>query len=142
MASVESYSSGYIPQVVTGTEAASQSFKAGDLVHLDTDGKVEIATAGNIDGIARGDASGTTNNLLEIELIDLNELYTCAYKDSATAQTLVGALADFVFTVGAHTLDDNGATTDAFVVALDPRDTLGTSGGRLIFRFLPALVKG
>ena len=142
MASVESYSSGYIPQVITATESAGESYKKGDLIHLDSDGLVEIATAGNIDGIAKADASGTANTLTEIELIDLNQLYTCAYKASATAQTLVGALADFVFTAGAHTLDDSGATTDVFVVALDPRDTLGTSGGRLIFRFLPALVKG
>ena len=140
--SVQVYSSGMVPQVIKGYETAGQTFKAGDLLHIDSDGLCCIATAGNIDGIARGDASGTTSAAIEIELINLEAIYTCHYKASATAQTLAGALADFVFDVGAHTLDDNGATTDVFVVGLDPRDTLGTSGGRILFRFLPTLVKG
>ncbi|MFA5379524.1 MAG: hypothetical protein WC455_27450 [Dehalococcoidia bacterium] len=141
MASVTRYSPGY-PVVITGYEAASQSFKEGDLVHINSDGLIEIATAGNIDGIARQDASGTTSAAIPIELIELDAIYSAHYKASATAQTLCGILMDFVFTVGAHTLDDDGASTDAVSLQLDPRDALGTSGGRILFRFLPALVKG
>jgi hypothetical protein len=139
MASVTMYS-GNTPHVVRGYEAASQSFKAGDLVYFNSDGLVAIATAGEIDGIAREDASGTTSAEVAVELIDLNAVYSCAYKSSATAQTLAGALADFVFTAGAHTLDDNGASTDAYVLGLDDRDTVGATGGRLLFRFKPTLV--
>ncbi len=139
MASVTRFSTGQ-PTVVLGKEAASQSFKEGDLVYFDSDGLVAISTAGEIDGIARKDASGTTSAEIPVELIELDAVYSCAYKASATTQTVVGTLADFTFTVGAHTLDDSGASTDVYVVGIDPRDDLGTSGGRYLFRFKPTVV--
>lgn len=139
MASIVRYSTGQ-PTPILGIEAASQSFKEGDLIHLDSDGKVEIATAGNIDGIARKDASGTTNAEIPYELIELDTVYSCAYKAAATERTDLGLKADFVFTVGAHTLDESGASTDALLVGLDGRDAVGATGGRYLFRFLPTLI--
>ena len=129
--------SGTPPQVVVAEEGTGQSYKAGDLVKFSS-GQLVIATAGAIDGIARRDASGTASTACEIELINLDSVYVGKYKASATAQTLVGAVSDFTFTAGGHTLDESGANTDVYVVALDPRDAVGTSGGRLLFKFLTA----
>lgn len=58
-------------------EAATQSFKAGDLLIIDSSGLVAIAaTAGNtvansvkVIGVALEDASGTTNNPVRVGLI-------------------------------------------------------------------------
>jgi hypothetical protein len=137
MASV-SWQSGPSPQVVPAVEGAgTQTFKAGDLVKFSS-GTVIVATAGAVDGIARRDATGTTNSVTEIELINLDSVYVCKYKASATSQALVGALLDFTFTDGAHTLDESGATTDVYCVALDSRDAVTTSGGRLMVKFMAA----
>jgi hypothetical protein len=139
MASVELYSE-TVPQVIVFPEhATSGSFSAGDLVKIATNGKVQIATAGVITGIARRGYSGTEDTNIEVELIDPNAIYSARYKASATAQSLAGDLLDFTFTVGAHTLDEGSATTDVYCVGLDPRDGAATSG-RLLVRFLGALL--
>jgi hypothetical protein len=128
------------PQVVQIQEAAAGSandFYAGDLVKTNTDGELVIATAGAIMGIARRAATGTASTEIPVELISADNLYVAKYKASATTEALVGDVVDFTFTAGAHTLDESAASTDADVVGLDPRDALGTSGGRLVIRFDP-----
>jgi len=140
MASVELYSE-TVPQVLTFPEhATSGSFSAGDLVKIATNGKVQIATDGVITGIARRGYSGTENTVQEVELIDPNAIYSARYKASATAQSLAGDCLDFTFTVGGHTLNETSATTDVYCVGLDPRDAVGTSGGRLLVRFFGTLL--
>jgi len=139
MASVERVDGGE-PQVLTFPEHATDgSFEVGDLVKIATNGKVQIATAGAISGIARTKYTGTENSDIDVELIDLNGIYSARYKASATAQSLAGDCLDFTFTAGAHTLDESSADTDVYCVGLDPRDALGTSGGRLLIRFLYSL---
>jgi hypothetical protein len=126
------------PQVVQIQEAAAGSandFYAGDLVKTNTDGELVIATAGAIMGIARRAATGTASTEIPVELISADNLYVAKYKAAATTEALVGDVVDF--TAGAHTLDESGASLDADVVGLDPRDALGTSGGRLVIRFDP-----
>jgi len=128
------------PQVIAIEEAAAGSandFYAGDLVKTNTDGELVIATAGAIMGIARQAATGTASTKIPVELISADNLYVAKYKAAATTEALVGDVLDFTFTAGAHTLDESGATTDVDCVGLDPRDDLGTSGGRLIIRFDP-----
>ena len=140
MASVELVVPGGTPQVFNFPEdATSGSFSAGDLVKVHTNGKVRIATAGAITGIALKGYSGTADTATPVMLIDPDAIYSARYKASATAQTLVGDILDFTFTVGAHTLDEGSATTDVYCVDLDPRDATGTSGGRLLFRFMGSL---
>jgi hypothetical protein len=137
MASV-SWISGTPPQVVPAVEGSgTQAYKAGDLVKFSS-GTIIVATSGEIDGIARRDATGTTSSVTEVELINLDSVYVCKYKASATAQALVGDILDFTFTAGGHTLDESGATTDVVCVALDPRDAVTTSGGRLYVQFMAA----
>ena len=129
------------PWVVKGIEAASQSFKAGDPLTT-SGGKWAIASAGTIKGIARGDASTVTDTALEVELINPNAVYSARYKASATAQALDGVVLDFDFTgtKGDLRLDESGATTDVYCVGFDSRDAVTTSGGRLLVRFLGALL--
>lgn len=137
MPSVTSYyghSYGPLPALEGGS---TQAYKAGDLVKFSS-GQLIIATAGAIDGIAAQDATGTQATATAYYPIMFDEIYVARYKAAATAQTLVGALVDFVFDLGAHTLDESGASTDAYVVALDPRDVVTTTSGRLLFRFMPA----
>ena len=127
------------PVVVRGYEAAAQSaVKKGDLVQFNADGLVAIAATDVIDGIARGNLTGTTSAPCEVELIDPGALYV-GYYSTTTVQTIVGNIADFTdVTAGAMKLT-TGGTTDAYIVALDPRDAVGKDGGRVIFRFLGSL---
>ena len=140
MASVELYD-GVDPQVLDfPVHTTHGSFKAGDLVKL-VSGKLKIATAGVILGIARSDYNKTNpQGNVDVELINPNSIYSVRYKSSATAQTLVGDLVDFTFTAGAHYVDESGASTDAYVVGLDPRDAVGTTAGRLLIRFKSSLL--
>jgi len=125
------------PQIVEHQEAAAGSandFYKGDLVKL-TSGELVIATAGAILGIALKAATGTASTAIPVLVVNPIDIYVAKYKASATAESLKGSVIDFVFTAGAHTLDDSGATTDAVVYDLDPRDAEGDSGGRLLFKF-------
>jgi hypothetical protein len=129
------------PVVVKGTEVASSAWKKGDLVQFDANGLVAIAASDVIDGIARGDASGVTGAVCEVELIDPGAVYV-GYYSTTTVQTIVGNIADFDdVTAGAMKLT-TGGTTDAVIVGLDPRDAVGTSGGRVFFRFHGTLFNG
>jgi hypothetical protein len=128
------------PQVVWIEEASASSandWYANDLVKTDASGELVIATAGVIMGIAKRAATGTASTKIPVELISVDNLYVAKYKASATTEALIGDVVDFTFTAGAHTLDESGASTDADVVMLDPRDDVGTSGGRLVIRFDP-----
>lgn len=124
---------------IIGKEGATQTFDRGDLVTLDTSGYVIVATAGSIYGIACKDASGTTGANIEWEPICFDAIYSAHYKASATTLALVGDCLDFTFTIGGHTLDESGATTDVYCIGLDYRDDLGTSGGRLLVKFYGAM---
>lgn len=133
MASVVAFNPADKATIVSCLEGSgSQSFEEGDLVKFSS-GTVVIATAGAIDGIALKDASGTASTVIPVELIDYNKLYVATYKSSATAQTLVGSLVDFTFTAGAHTLDEDGASTDA--VCYGFYDAVGTTSGKLLIKF-------
>jgi len=130
VANIEGYSDK--PNVVKGLEGATQTYKAGDLVKFSA-GYVVIATSNAISGIARKKWTASEAEC-EVELIDTNAIYSCRLDTGTThAQTLVGTIMDFTFTAGAHVLADG--TTDVYVVGLDPRDAIGTSGGRVLVRF-------
>jgi hypothetical protein len=133
------------PQVVFIQEASAGSandFYAGDLVKVDSNGELVIATAGAITGIARRAATGTASTKIPVELISDDNLYVAKYKASATTEALIGDTLDFTFTASAHTLDESSATTDVDCVMLDPRDDVGTSGGKLVVRFKNTAIIG
>lgn len=140
MASVESYTgmTGNVLGCLEGT--TSGSYAIADLVKTDTDGRCVISTGGKILGIARRGYTGVAATAMEVELINPNEIYVMRYKASATAQTLVGKVADLVYTAGAHTVDDASTTyKEVEIVGLHPSDAIGTSGGRLLVRFKTGL---
>jgi hypothetical protein len=114
--------------------ATAGGFLIGDLVKYDAAGQVVIATSGAVAGIALQNASGTQATKILIEEITPDTKYVAVYKASATAQALVGDLVDFTFGAGGHTLDETGATTDAYVVGF--KDAVGTTSGKLIIKFL------
>lgn len=136
MASVEAlYGFAYGPLPIT-EGAGAQAFKKGDLIKFSS-GTAVIATSAAIDGIAAKDATGTTGSAISYYPIKFDELYVVKYS-TTTAVALVGTLCDFDdLTVGAHTVT-TGGTTDTYCVALDPRDAVGATGGRLIVKFMPA----
>jgi hypothetical protein len=110
-------------------------------VKIDTDGVMKVATTGAITGIARKNWT-SSGGATEVELIDLDALYTitCA---STTANAALGSDADITFTTTAQTVTSNTSSgVDVLIVALDPRDAVGTSGGRYLCRFLPTVVAG
>lgn len=132
MGSIERWTPGD-PVKVRALEGATQTYKAGDPVRLSA-GYVVVAAAGQFSGIACKDwsASGAAT---EVELIDPNAVYSVRCSTGLThAQTLVGTIADFVFTTpGAMDLETG--TTDTYIVGLDPRDAIGTTSGRVLVRF-------
>lgn len=136
MASVELKSGN--PQVVQIQEraaAVANEWYAGDLVKTDANGELVIATAGAILGIARRAAQGVDSTKIPVELISHDNLYVVKNTAAATTESLIGTTADFTFTAGEHYVT-TGGTTDVDIMGLDPRDDLGTSGGRLVVRFL------
>ena len=129
------YYSGPRGDMINVTEGTTHgSFKAGDLVIYDADGRIVIATSGLVAGIATKDATGTAGTAHLIEEITPDTKYVATYKASAITQALVGDLLDFTYTAGAHTLDETGATTDVYCVAL--KDAATTVSGQLIVKFM------
>lgn len=137
MASVEPYT-GLAPQTILCQEGAtSGSFTKGDLVKTDSSGQVVLGTAGKIFGIAENGYTGTQGTVVPVTLINYNEIYSIANKAAATNQNLVGIVADMVYTAGAQNVDTAANTyKEVEVVGFDPRDAIGTSGGRLLVRFI------
>lgn len=81
-------------------EAASQSFKAGDVLSISTSGTVSIASASGTDydtdaddfvGIAAEDASGTTNNYVQVHIPEDNSACALFPLEHATATSAVTA---------------------------------------------------
>ncbi len=79
-------------------EAATQTFVVGDFLTINSSGQISIAaTAGNVlenagdvlVGTAVEDASGTTNNLIQVATIAENTVYELP-SDAATALTDIG----------------------------------------------------
>ena len=119
--------------------ATAGSFVAGDLVNV-AGGKVRILQSDqNIFGIALGKASGTADTDIPVEVISPDKVYV-AQADTTTAVTQVNN--DYglnIGTAGNMSVDiGDTSTTSVVVVDLDPRDAVGTNGGRLLVKFTTA----
>ena len=124
-------------QVKSYPEAASQSFKAGDLVILSS-GSVAIATSDDdVWGVALQDASGTTGTSIPVQVIFPDTVFLAQATD-ATAETNKGTAYALDLTSGSMGVNTGSTTTPAFVIdRLDPRDGPETSaGGRVFGRFV------
>ena len=113
---------------------AADDFQIGDLVKLNAEGELVIADAGNILGIAQKAATGVDNTKIPVDVL-LGDEFSAVWTSEATTETLLNDIADFTFTTGAQVLT-GGGTTDAVVVDFD--DPVGTSGGRVIVKIIPA----
>jgi hypothetical protein len=133
-------------------EAAAQTFKKKDFVNT-ASGQVKLAVdteSGNF-GLALEDASGTTDALVEILLINSSMIFSgtlsAAGAATATVQaTHVGLQCSWIkSTVTGETtktvVDASDTTTPSLeIILLDPRDPVGDTNGRVYFRVLPAFL--
>jgi len=113
---------------------SANDFQKGDLVKFNTDGELVIATAGAILGIAQAAASGVDNTKVPVDVL-MGDEFSIPWTAEATTETLLNDIADVTFTTGAQVLT-GGGTTDTVVVDFD--DPVGTSGGRVIVKVIPA----
>ena len=134
-------------------EAASQSFKTGDPVKLNTSGQVLLAvdTEDGIWGIAWEDATGTTANMVLILVLTPAMVFAVSQSNAgaaqASAQTQVGLQCSYIkSTVTDETtktvLDTADTTTPTFeIIYLDGRDPVGDSNGRVLCRVIGSAIK-
>jgi len=136
-------------------EAASQSFKAGDLVTL-SGGKIQapVAAGNNLGanddpvGIALADASGTTNNMLSVYCFIVPTIvrwpvYHGTPASAVTAYAQIGVSYEVRYQTGAIWCIDVGSTTNTKGKILsihnqDPQNPVGTQYGLVDFIFDPA----
>lgn len=131
---------GSAPEMETFPEAATQSFKKGELVIL-ASGKVTVAGANptGILGVAAHDASGITDNPVNVYIANLDTIFVANLSTGiASAITQVGARFG-VTKVGTNWHVDTaktGATERVVVKKLDSRDAVGDTQGRVHVVFL------
>lgn len=122
-------------------QAASQSFKKGDLVYLVSGAVTIIAADTRIGGVAMEDA-GATGDMIQINKIMPDQLWV-AEADTTTTQAMEGdAFGLNIGTPGDMSIDIADTTDTAFqIVQLDPQSGPHTgSGGKVIGRFLNAVI--
>jgi hypothetical protein len=123
------------PQFVLCQEGAtSGSFGNNDLVYTNSAGQVILSTTNKIMGIAHKGYTGTQGTEIPVELVNGWDLYSIPYA-TTTSQAIVGIYNDLTHTHDAQVAATAGSAKEVFIVGLDPRDALGTDGGRLLCRF-------
>lgn len=126
---------------------ASETFKKGDPVILDTNGQVLAAPDnGNLIGIALQDAPSTALAATRVLVVSDDMLFSASQSNAGatqnSAQTQVGLQCSYIkSTITGHTakmtVDTADTTTPSIeIIDLDPRDPAATADGRVIFRFL------
>lgn len=130
---------------------ASETFKKGNPVELDTNGQVLAATpSANIWGIAWQDAPATALAPCLVLVITPSMVFSASQSNDGaaqvTAQTQVGLACSWKLSsvTGSTTkavVDTNNTTTPEFtIIALDARDALGDTNGRVLVRVNPAKI--
>jgi hypothetical protein len=119
--------------------ATAGSFVVGDMVELNG-GKVRLCSNDdNPLGVAMKAASGTEDTSIEVMMFLAGQEWSVP-SEGATALANVGNDYGINLTAGAQTVDLN--TTGTFtILEVDPRETVGTSGGRLIGMFRQAVLQ-
>ena len=121
-------------------EAASQSFKKGDLIYLVAGAVTIIAADSKIAGVALQDASGVTGTIIMFHAIHPDQLWI-AQLDTTTAQAYEGEDYGLNYgTAGSMAVDIGDTSTVAVVInQLDPAQAVGKDGGKVILRFKAAV---
>lgn len=137
-------------------EAASQTFKRGDLVYL-VSGKVTVAAAvgANVGaitilGIAEADATGTTDTMLPVAIANANLRWVLPMSTASggigssqvTAVTQVGSKYEVSRIAAAKWAVDVSANTNAMIVvtSIPPQYAVGEAWGWVECQFLDAAV--
>ena len=129
-------------------EAASQSFKVGDLVYIDGSGNVAIATvtgggvlSSAILGIAANDATGVTGTkvrvykITENELVEMN-IWHATPASAVLARTLIGNVYGIEKQANIWSLDmETTGTVNGRVQVVEILDDIGDTYGRVLVRF-------
>jgi hypothetical protein len=127
--------------------ATSQTIVLGDLVYLNGSSYATICGSDPtlIYGVAAETAPSVTADgvyKMAVWRIKPGVLFTGTCS-TTTAVTQQGVQYGVVTTSGATTVDVSDTTNDRVLVhRLDPRDTTGTSGGRLIVSFITTNIQG
>jgi hypothetical protein len=126
-------------------EAATQTFKRGEVVYL-VGGKVtEIAgdSPGQILGVSADDASGTTNTSTGVWIANDDTIFEANYSNdsqsgAATNVNIVGLrkILDRDTTNSRVYVSNSGTTPRVTILDLSEKDEAGDTGGRVLFQFL------
>lgn len=124
-------------------EAASQSFKAGEMVYL-ASGKVTVCAnnAQVILGMACADATGTTDADCEVILATPDQIFEASVYH-ATAASAITAVAQVGENYGIEVVSnkvyvaiDETSTIAVRVIGLSPKDKVGDQYGKLLFKVI------
>lgn len=139
------------PQVMRYPEKASQSFKKGDPLKLDTNGQISLAvdTESGPFAIANENASGTTNNEVSVTLMNVGDVFSASVSNAgatlALAQNHVGLRCSWIKSAVAGETDksvlDVGDTTTPSFEIIGLKDEVGTSDGRAYFRIIAPVAR-
>jgi hypothetical protein len=142
---------GGLPSVQTFDEGSTETFAKGAPVIYDVseDGLVEAtAAATDMLGIAYETASGTSGTELDVLIPDDSDVFSATISATGANSTAVHASTNFGKAFGLLKSTESGETTKwtvnasdttnvrVVVLGVDPKDTEGTSGGRVLFRFI------
>lgn len=121
-------------------EKSGAAFSKGDLVTQDSStGYIDICGADEtqILGIAQRTKAGTTATEILVDVILPGDLVEIPFS-TTTAQTGIGKSYGCVFTTTAQTIDQTDTTnTRVNILEFNPKDAVGTSGGRCWVTFIP-----
>ena len=118
--------------------ASANEVQDGDLVRLDSNGEIVLASAGHILGIALEAASTTDTNLIPVDVLGHDDEISIPC-NTTTAQNTLGGKGTLTTTTGAQTCtSDVSSGTDFWIIDIDSISAVGTDGGRLICKVLPA----
>ena len=127
--------SGNSPQTMSFPEAASQTFKRGALVYLDSSGRVAVATASQAAflGVASHDASGTAGTDVIVWIANDDTLFvgnlTSAGAITATSWSDITRNYGVIAVGNNWHVDKAGANRRVIVLDLDRRDGLPATTG-------------
>lgn len=130
-------------------EASGQSFKAGQILYLNTSGQVAVTADGGVlaIGIANQDASGTANTLIDVDVIRPGDWFeiTCYHATAASAvmaDANVGDLYQLISVSNVAYLDKSATSTNMFkVVARKAQYSATDTFPRLIVCVLTACLQ-
>lgn len=139
---VHSYPGTGSGSVINGIEAASQSFKSGDLVYFNSSKLTACASDGTaIAGIAMADATGVTDSIIPFIPISQCILEMSTYEASNAGTKYVHEIIGVNYALSVSNgqaycdLDDTGHDALVVISMLDPE---GTAYGRVLCKVLAA----